>query len=250
MGLRLCKGKVLFDQQVQGGYFVFVQVVFSRCHVTFPNLRACPGCQTHVRFFGVGASGNDFGRRLFTYGPEQFVLYDFEKLKSTILQNKAQNIPTILFGVTYALLEFSAFFGIELVDHLTIIETGGMKGRGKELTRMELHETLSKHFEKATITSEYGMTEMFSQAYLDKTGWFVPGKTLKIIITEINDPLSIEKIGKTGRVNIIDLGNVDTCAFIATDDLGMIDEQGKFQIMGRLDHSDLRGCNLMVQDLS
>ncbi|MBK8633497.1 MAG: hypothetical protein IPN72_08000 [Saprospiraceae bacterium] len=125
-----------------------------------------------------------------------------------------------------------------------------MKGRGKELTRMELHETLSKHFEKATITSEYGMTEMFSQAYLDKTGWFVPGKTLKIIITEINDPLSIEKIGKTGRVNIIDLGNVDTCAFIATDDLGMIDEQGKFQIMGRLDHSDLRGCNLMVQDLS
>ncbi|MBP7644914.1 MAG: acyl transferase [Saprospiraceae bacterium] len=179
-----------------------------------------------------------------------FYLYDFEKLKSTILQNKAQNIPTILFGVTYALLEFSAFFGIELVEHLTIIETGGMKGRGKELTRMELHETLSKHFEKATITSEYGMTEMFSQAYLDKTGWFVPGKTLKIIITEINDPLSIEKIGKTGRVNIIDLGNVDTCAFIATDDLGMIDEQGKFQIMGRLDHSDLRGCNLMVQDLS
>jgi len=179
-----------------------------------------------------------------------FYLYDFEKLQKTIFQNKAQNIPTILFGVTYALLEFANFFGKEMLDHLTIIETGGMKGRGKELTRNELHEILNQHFEKAIITSEYGMTEMFSQAYLDKEGWFVPGKTLKIIITEINDPLSEEKIGKTGRVNLIDLGNLDTCAFISTDDLGRVDESGRFQILGRLDHSDLRGCNLMVQDLA
>lgn len=178
-----------------------------------------------------------------------FYLYDYKKLKETILSNEKERIPTVLFGVTYALLDFIEFFGVAIVKHLTVVETGGMKGKGKELTREELHATLSFHFKSASITSEYGMTELFSQAYLKEDGWFYPGKTMKLKITEINDPFTEEKLGKTGVVNIVDLANIDTCSFIMTQDLGRMNEEGGFQIMGRLDYSDLRGCNLMVQDL-
>ena len=126
------------------------------------------------------------------------------------------------------------------------METGGMKGRRKEITRMELHDQLKKTFKVETIHSEYGMTELLSQAYSKGEGLFFPSHTMKVITREITDPFAIQKSGKTGAVNIIDLANIDSIAFIATDDLGRVYTDGSFEILGRLDNSDVRGCNLMV----
>ncbi len=154
-----------------------------------------------------------------------------------------QNKQVIIFGVSYALLDL-----IELKPDLSkaiIVETGGMKGRRKELTKEELHFALRNGLNCERISSEYGMTELLSQAYSSSKGIFTPSHTMRVLIREVNDPFSLVNKGKTGGINVIDLANLHSCSFVETQDLGKEVDNG-FQIMGRFDHSDLRGCNLMV----
>ena len=127
-----------------------------------------------------------------------------------------------------------------------VIETGGMKGKSKEITRQELHAVLKRRFIDAAITSEYGMTELLSQAYALRDGLFRPGPTFKVLPRKINDPLGIEEHNQQAVLNLIDLANIDSCAFIASEDLGRVYADGQFEVLGRLDHSDVRGCNLLI----
>ena len=150
----------------------------------------------------------------------------------------------VIFGVSYALLDLA-----ELKPNLSkarIIETGGMKGRRKELSKEELHELLKNAFQVPYISSEYGMSELLSQAYSDKKGLFDLPNWMQIMIRDVNDPFGYLENEKTGGVNVIDLANLYSCAFISSQDLGKI-TQNQLQLMGRFDHSDLRGCNLMIE---
>ena len=183
-----------------------------------------------------------------SYSQSGFFLYDFETLSSHLQQCRQQQIPTILLGVSFALLDLAEQFPQNL-EGVTIMETGGMKGRRKELTREELHHAFQNAFNVNTVHSEYGMTELFSQAYSKGNGIFYPSSTMRIQTHEITDPLSVQKINKTGILHIVDLANIDTISFIATQDLGRCHADGSFEVLGRLDYSDIRGCNLMVSDL-
>ncbi|MEM9548422.1 MAG: acyl transferase [Bacteroidota bacterium] len=182
------------------------------------------------------------------YEESGFYLYDHEALYTKLQKCKKKGVPTILFGVSFALLDFNAAYSIDFPE-LIVIETGGMKGRKKEITRAELHHQISKGFGVAYIHSEYGMTELFSQAYSQKDGVYSPGYTMKVLVKDATDPLELLQHGKSGIVNIIDLANIDSCAFIETQDLGRRYKDGSFEILGRLDQSDIRGCNLMVSDV-
>ena len=154
--------------------------------------------------------------------------------------------PTVLLGVSFALLDLAETHQFNL-PHLIVMETGGMKGRRVEPTRQQLHEVLQKAFNTPAVHSEYGMTELLSQAYSKGEGVFYPSASMRVFTREITDPLSPQKPGKTGGINVIDLANVDSCAFIATEDLGRWFDDGAFEILGRFDNSDVRGCNLMVE---
>lgn len=156
-------------------------------------------------------------------------------------------MPTLLIGVSFALLELAEQYSMDL-SNIIIMETGGMKGRRAELTRPELHQILKNAFNVANIHSEYGMTELFSQGYSCGKGIFLPAPSLKVLTRDITDPLSLMlPTGKQGVLNIIDLANFDTISFIATDDLGRAYADGSFEVLGRLDNADIRGCNLMIQ---
>jgi hypothetical protein len=173
-----------------------------------------------------------------------FLLNDLHNVEKNYQLAIASGKKVVIFGVSYALLDL-AEKNIHLSEAL-IIETGGMKGRRKELTKDELHAELSKGLNVPFISSEYGMTELLSQAYSDKNGLFTTPNWMKILCRDINDPLTYVDQGKTGGINVIDLANLYSCSFIATQDLGKI-EGDSFQIMGRFDNSDIRGCNLMVE---
>ncbi len=174
-----------------------------------------------------------------------FFLDDFEKLRSVLQKCVNQNIPTLLIGVSFGLLDFAEQFPTDL-QNVIVMETGGMKGRRKELTRTELHERLMKAFQTKSIHSEYGMTELLSQAYSKGKGIFQCNETMQVMTREITDPLSLENLNRPGVINVIDLANIDSCSFIGTDDLGRVFDDGNFEVLGRLDSSDIRGCNLMV----
>lgn len=182
------------------------------------------------------------------YPQSGFYLNQFEKLRSTLQDCQEKGIPTILFGVPFGLLDFGEWNTIDLSD-IIIFETGGMKGRREEITKAELYSLLDKYFQPKAIYSEYGMTEMFSQAYSLEPGIFKPSPSMDIKIREINDPFHILKNGRLGAINVIDLANFDTISFIATDDLGRKHKNGNFEVLGRLDNSDLRGCNLLIQEI-
>jgi phenylacetate-coenzyme A ligase PaaK-like adenylate-forming protein len=167
-------------------------------------------------------------------------------LKQTLEQLNASKTPTILIGVTYALMDFVENHSIEFPE-LIVMETGGMKGKRREILRTELHEVLCKGFGVPLIHSEYGMTELLSQAYSKGSGIFHTPPWMKIQIRDTNDPLTILGIGSSGGLNIIDLANVHSCSFIATQDLGKSHSDGSFEVLGRFDQSDIRGCNLLVQ---
>jgi hypothetical protein len=160
------------------------------------------------------------------------------------LEEKKQ--PTIVIGVSYALLDLVEAFPTLKIPSLVVMETGGMKGRRKELPKNQLHELLMEQLGVSAIHSEYGMTELLSQGYSKSDGYFLFPPWMRAILRESNDPFSFQlKSGKAGGINIIDLANVHSCSFIATQDLGKVDEKG-MQIVGRFDHSDIRGCNLMM----
>ena len=176
----------------------------------------------------------------------QFVLHDMAKLHSLLQEAKRANKPVILWGVTYALLDLAELYAEEY-PQLTIIETGGMKGRRKEMVRDELHSYLQQHLRPKQLTSEYGMTELLSQAYSMEDGWFAAPPSLQIHIRQVTDALTEEAIGRTGGINVLDAANYLSCPFIETQDLGRQHESSSFQVLGRFDQSEVRGCNLLVQ---
>lgn len=180
------------------------------------------------------------------YEQSGFYLHADERLISRLEECREKNIPTILLGVSFALLDFAEKNPIRMGSTVTVMETGGMKGRRKEWLREELHALLTERFGVKTIHSEYGMTELLSQAYSSGNGVFQPPPHMKIIITDLHDPSRVVPPGKTGLVNVIDLGNIDSCAFLATQDLGKIHPGGSFEIIGRYDYGDIRGCNLLI----
>ena len=167
---------------------------------------------------------------------------DLLKTLKSLDQSAGKNI---LIGVSYALLDLSEHHSINLKNTI-IMETGGMKGRRTELVRDELHSILKRSFGLDAIHSEYGMTELLSQAYSKANGIFNCPPWMSVSIRETEDPLTTETFGKIGGINIIDLANIYSCSFIATQDLGRVYKDGSFEVLGRFDHSDVRGCNLMV----
>jgi hypothetical protein len=173
-----------------------------------------------------------------------FYLHNLDDLRKTILALKTQNIPVLLLGVTFALLDFAELHPMDL-SGVIVMETGGMKGKRKEMVRAEVHETLQKAFNLEKIHSEYGMTELLSQAYSAGDGVFYTPPWMKIVVSDANDPLQVLPQHKTGLINVIDLANIHSCAFIQTADLGRILPGGGFEVLGRLDQSDVRGCSLM-----
>ncbi|GGG96539.1 acyltransferase [Pedobacter zeae] len=175
-----------------------------------------------------------------------YFLYNHDELLQTLLDLKAKKQKTVLIGVTYALLDFIENFDIHFPE-LIVMETGGMKGKRKEMVREELHEQLTKGFGVKAIHSEYGMTELLSQAYSLGEGIFNCPNWMKVLIRDTNDPLSLIPDGKTGGINVIDLANINSCSFIATQDLGRINTDQSFEVLGRFDNADIRGCNLLVQ---
>lgn len=181
-----------------------------------------------------------------TKNPESgFYLNNIEELvkKLTALDKKGQK--TLLIGVSFALLDVVEMQQFNLKNTL-IMETGGMKGRRKELVREELHQLLQDGFGVTKIHSEYGMTELLSQGYSNGNGVFETPPWMKVLTRDTEDALTIHKAGKTGGINVIDLANYNSCSFIATQDLGKVHKKGTFEIIGRFDNSDIRGCNLMV----
>jgi hypothetical protein len=174
-----------------------------------------------------------------------FYLNNFQALEEMLFQASERGENILLFGVTFALLDFSTFLKDPLPFSITIIETGGMKGKREELTRQELYELLILKFPKANFCSEYGMTELLSQAYTIEPGKFICPPWMKVEIYDLHDPFRILEKGKYGRIHITDLANMDTCAFIRTDDIGKEDEKGAFEVLGRVDAGDLRGCSLL-----
>ncbi len=174
-----------------------------------------------------------------------FYLHEYKALHALLMRLKSNSKKVILFGVSFALLDLADQFPIDFPD-LIIIETGGMKGRRKEMVREELHQILKKGFGVDKIYSEYGMTELLSQAYSKGEGLFTSPPWMKVLIRDTNDPFSILSAGKTGGINVIDLANIYSCSFIATQDLGKIHKDGRFEVLGRFDSSDVRGCNLLV----
>lgn len=174
-----------------------------------------------------------------------FYLNNITELKNTLEKVDAQGKKTLLIGVSFALLDLVETYQFQLKNTI-IMETGGMKGRRKELIRDELHNLLKDGFGVDAIHSEYGMTELLSQAYSKGHGIFECPNWMRILTRDTEDALTILPFGKAGGINIIDLANINSCAFIATQDLGRIYENNTFEIIGRFDNSDIRGCNLMV----
>jgi len=177
---------------------------------------------------------------------EQFFLDDFEGLHEKLTSMPKDKRKYLLIGVSHALLDFAVQFP-DNYSNITIIETGGMKGRKKEITRAELHEFLKNKFNVQNVHSEYGMTELFSQAYSFGDGVFKTPPWMKIVIRGADDPLSLETNHGSGGINVIDLANQESCCFIATSDIGKIAGDGTFEVLGRFDHSEVRGCNVLIR---
>lgn len=179
-----------------------------------------------------------------------FYLHDHEKLYQTLAHNEIIGQPTLLIGVTYALLDFAENHPMKLQNTI-VMETGGMKGKREEITREEVHASLKNKLGLKTIHSEYGMTELLSQAYSGGKGIFRTPPWMKVLVREYNDPFAVCSSSKTlkplsGLINIIDLANIYSCCFIATDDVGKIHKDGTFEVLGRRDLSDVRGCSLLI----
>jgi hypothetical protein len=174
-----------------------------------------------------------------------FYLYNHDELYQQLKKQQEAKKPTLLIGVTFALLDFVESHPIDFPE-LIVMETGGMKGRRKEMIREELHQTLCNGFGVDAIHSEYGMTELLSQAYSKGNGIFDCPPWMKIITRDTNDPISSLGNERTGGINVIDLANINSCSFIATQDLGKVYDDGSFEVLGRFDDSDIRGCNLLI----
>lgn len=175
-----------------------------------------------------------------------FYLNDLAGLSNVINARNKDRTRTILLGVSFALLDLANKYPQALGENIRVIETGGMKGRKKEMIRQELHQKLKNAFNLKAVHSEYGMTELLSQAYLQENGRFRTPPWMKVLIRDVYDPLSLLQSNQSGAINIIDLANLHSCSFIATGDIGKVFQDGSFEVSGRMDHAEIRGCNLMV----
>jgi len=173
-----------------------------------------------------------------------FYLNEWEKLAAVLHQVQNENKKVILLGVTFALLDFAEAYPMDL-SSVIVMETGGMKGRREEWTRQQVHDFLKEKWQLTVVHSEYGMTELLSQAYAQRDGLFHTSNIMKAFVRDENDPLSSFESGN-GCLNLIDLANMYSCAFIATEDLARLQPDGTFEVLGRMDFSALRGCSLMV----
>jgi hypothetical protein len=182
--------------------------------------------------------------RLSGHEESGFYLYDYGKLYELLLKLENNKQKTLLIGVSFALLDFAEKYSIQLSNTI-VMETGGMKGRRDEITRDELHNILKQKLGVSRIHSEYGMTELLSQAYSIGEGIYKPVPWMKALVRDEDDPLSLRDSGE-GLLNIIDLANRDSCSFVATDDVAKLYENGSFEVLGRMDKSDMRGCSLLV----
>jgi hypothetical protein len=176
-----------------------------------------------------------------------FYLYDLPKLVAEAQKLHDLGAKVLIIGVSFALLDLAALRP-NLPPDTIVIETGGMKGRRRELTRQELHDQLTDGLGLTVIGSEYGMTELLSQAYAPEHGLFAPTQTMQIRVRDLTDPFAYMPAGRSGAINIYDLANLDSCAFLGTDDLGIRHSDGRFEVLGRIDHSDMRGCNLLIRN--
>lgn len=247
--------KIVFESSTTTGlipskhYIIDEEIYVKSCVKSFENHFAHPENYLHLallpNYLERGNSSLVYMVQLFMNLSKQhqdsFYLNDLLKLKNFI-ENYKGNKKIILWGVTYALLQL-AEIGADLSDCF-VIETGGMKGRGKELIRTELYEILKSRLNLSFIYSEYGMTELLSQAYSKEEGVFYTPKWMKVLCRDPFNPIAVDKMGK-GVLNIIDLANIYSCSFIATQDLGNVHAKGTFEVLGRTDSSDTRGCNLL-----
>lgn len=179
-----------------------------------------------------------------------FYLYDFEKLFQKLQDLENRKKKTLLIGVTFALLDFAEKFTMNL-QHTIVMETGGMKGRREELTRSQVHGILKERLGLENVHSEYGMSELLSQAYSAGNGVFRCPPWMRIVLRDETDPLQVHRVPQgeatqRGIINVIDIANIHSCAFIATDDLGKLNADGSFEVLGRVDNSDIRGCSLLI----
>jgi hypothetical protein len=173
-----------------------------------------------------------------------FYLYEYEALYELLQRLEAAGQKTLLIGVTFALLDFAEQYSLSL-EHTVVMETGGMKGRRREITREELHTFLRERLGVKTVHAEYGMTELLSQGYSAGDGVFRCPGWMRVLVRSEDDPLDVRASGE-GLINVIDLANIWSCAFIATEDVGVLRPDGGFTVAGRVDHSDVRGCSLLV----
>ncbi len=173
-----------------------------------------------------------------------FYLYDHTALAAVLQRLEARKQKTLLIGVTFALLDFAEQYRLQL-EHTVVMETGGMKGRRKEITREQLHDVLRQRLGVRQVHAEYGMTELLSQAYSAGQGLFRCPEWMKILVRDEDDPLCVRLNGE-GLINVIDLANLWSCSFLATDDIGNVGPDGTFVVAGRVDNSDIRGCSLLV----
>jgi hypothetical protein len=189
--------------------------------------------------------------RMSNHKESGFYLYDHDQLNRVLQELEKSGRKTLLIGVTFALLDFAEQYRLQLRNTI-VMETGGMKGRKEELTREEVHDILKQRLGVSSVHAEYGMTELLSQAYSKKDGLFQAPPWMKILIRDEDDPFviradsGISNDRVTGVINVIDLANIYSCAFIATDDAGRLYRDGSFEVIGRVDASDIRGCSLMV----
>ncbi|MCK4568638.1 MAG: acyltransferase [Bacteroidales bacterium] len=179
------------------------------------------------------------------YAESGFFLYEHDQLADKLKIFSSDKTKVILIGVSFALLDFATQYSFPVGKNIILMETGGMKGRKEEITRAELHKHLCNAFQLKSIHSEYGMTELLSQAYSTGDGRFIAPPWMKVIVRDIQDPFQILPEGKTGAINIIDLANIHSCAFIETQDIGKLHPDGSFEVLGRTDSSDVRGCSLL-----
>jgi len=188
----------------------------------------------------------DYFVRHSKYSESGFYLSRLNELYQTILTCIEQKKKIILLGLSYALLDFAEKYSLPVYDNLIVMETGGMKGKRPEMVRQELHTLLKKAFNVTNIHSEYGMTELLSQAYSKSEGLFRTPPWMKVLIRDVYNPLNIGLTERNGGINIIDLANIYSCAFIETEDMGIVHADDSFEVLGRLENTINRGCNMLI----
>jgi phenylacetate-coenzyme A ligase PaaK-like adenylate-forming protein len=230
-----------------GFYLQLTQVIFEQFYGNLKDYTVLALLPAYLERPGSSlVAMADFFIRQSGSGDSGFYLYNQAELLQKIKMLQRQNRQVLLLGVTFALLDLAENFAGTDLSRITVMETGGMKGRRREMVREEVHQILKEKLNIASVHSEYGMTELLSQAYSQGEGIFEPPVWMQAFFRDLNDPFSISRQRKSGGINLIDLANIDSCCFLETMDIGSPAGENKFTVLGRYDNSEVRGCNLLV----